>query len=221
MRLEATKTIRPMNQPAQPIRLYDLAISGHCHRVEMFLSMLGLPFEKVNVDLAKGEHKLPAFLAKNAFGQVPVIEDGEVTLADSNAILVYLAETYAPGRWMPADALGRAKVQRWFSAAAGLLAFGPAMSRAINIFKRPDDPAPAIARATRLLGVMEQELAGQPFLVGNEPTLADLSLYSYVDRAPEGNVSLEPYPNVRAWLQRVERLPGFVPMRRTPVGLAA
>lgn len=208
-------------QPLHPIRLYELAISGHCHRVEMFLAMLGLPHEKVNVDLVKGEHKLPAFLAKNPFGQVPVIEDGDVTLADSNAILVYLAGKYAPGQWMPADVLGQAKVQAWFSAAAGLLAFGPAMSRAINIFKRADNPAPAIARATRLLGVMEGELAAQPFLVGQKATLADLALYSYVARAPEGNVSLEPYPHVRAWLQRVEQLPRFIPMPTTPVGLAA
>ncbi|HET6829045.1 MAG TPA: glutathione S-transferase N-terminal domain-containing protein, partial [Ramlibacter sp.] len=76
--------------PAQPIKLYRMSLSGHCHRVELFLSLLGLTCELVEVDFAAGQHKQAAFLAKNPFGPIPVIEDGDVTLADSNAILVYL-----------------------------------------------------------------------------------------------------------------------------------
>jgi glutathione S-transferase len=208
--------------PAQPIKLHRLHLSGHCHRVELFLSLLGLPCELVDVDLAAGEHKLPAFLAKNPFGQVPVIEDGEVTLADSNAILVYLESRYArPGQWLPRDALAAAEVQRWLSVAAGPLAFGPAAARVIQLFKRPDDPSAAVARAEQLFAVMEQELAARRFLVGDTPTLADLANYSYVAHAPEGNVSLQPYPAIRAWLGRIEALPGFVPLVKSPVGLAA
>ena len=208
-------------RPAQPIRLHTFALSGHAHRVEMFLSMLGLPYEAIPVDLAGGEHKKPPFLALNRFGQVPVIEDGDVVLGDSNAILVYLEARYAPGQWLPRDPLGAARVQRWLSAAAGPLAFGPAVARVVNLFKRPDDPAPAIARANQLLAVMEAELADHPFLAGNTPTLADIANYTYIDRAPEGNVSLQPYPNVRAWLDRIRALPGFIPMPRSPVGLEA
>ncbi|MRD48280.1 glutathione S-transferase [Caenimonas koreensis DSM 17982] len=208
-------------KPQQPIRLHTLDISGHCHRVEMFLAMLDLPYELVTVDMMKGAHKRPEFLALNPFGQVPVIEDGDVVLADSNAILVYLESKYGTGQWLPRDPLGAARVQRWLSAAAGLLAFGPAAARAAVIFKRPDDPAPALARATRLLDVMELELKDSPFLVNGQPTLADVALYSYVARAPEGNISLEPYPNVRAWLARIEALPRFVPMVVTKVGMAA
>jgi glutathione S-transferase len=85
----------------------------------------------------------------------------------------------------------------------------------------PDDPAPAIARAHALLQVMESELATRPFLAGSEPTLADIANYTYTAHAPEGNVSLQPYPQVRAWLGRIEALPGFVAMARSPVGLAA
>jgi glutathione S-transferase len=207
--------------PAQPIKLHRMALSGHCHRVELFLSLLGLPFELVEVNMKERAHKQPDFLAKNPFGQVPVIEDGDVTLADSNAILVYLEAKYAPGQWLPRDPLGAAKVQRWLSAAAGPLAFGPAAARVIQLFKRPDDPAPALARATQLLEVMEQQLAREPFLVGERPTLADIAQYSYIAHAPEGNCALEPYPAVRAWLARIEALPGFVPMMRSPVGLQA
>ena len=207
--------------PKRPIRLHRMALSGHCHRVQLLLSLLELPHEIVEVDLAAGAHKRPDFLRMNPFGQVPVIEDGDVVLGDSNAIMVYLENRYAPGQWMPRDPLGAARVQRWLSAAAGPLAFGAATARIIALFKRPDDPAPAIARAHGLLKVMEQELAASPYLAGDAPTLADLAHYSYTAHAPEGNVSLEPYPNVRAWLARIEALPRFVPMARSRVGLAA
>jgi glutathione S-transferase len=157
----------------------------------------------------------------NCFGQVPVIQDGDVTLADSNAILVYLEGRYAPGKWLPRDPVGAAQVQRWLSVAAGQLAFGVAAARVMVLFKLPDDPSAVIARAKALLQVMESELATRPYLAGQVPTLADIANYTYTAHAPEGNVSLEPYPNVRAWLARIEALPGFIPMMKSPVGLAA
>lgn len=217
--MKATNRIAPMN-PARPIKLYRMSLSGHCHRVELFLSLLGLPHEYVEVDLAGGQHKQPAFLAKNPFGQIPVIEDGDVTLADSNAILVYLEGRYAPGQWLPCEPLAAAQVQRWLSVAAGPLAFGPAAARVIQLFKRPDDPGPAIARAQQLFAVMERQLQSRPYLAGGKPTLADVANYSYVARAPEGNVSLQPYPAIRAWLERIEAWPRFVPLARSPVGVA-
>lgn len=194
------------------IQLHRMALSGHCHRVELFLSLLGLQYRAVDVDLARRDHKSPEFLAMNAFGQVPVLQDGDVTLADSNAILVYLEGKYAPGQWLPRDPLGAARVQRWFSAAAGQVAFGPAAARAIKVFGRSDDIAPMVARANLLLAVMDGELATQPWLAGREPTLADIANYSYIARAPEGHIPLDPYSNVRAWLSRVEALPKFLPM---------
>lgn len=211
------------SMPAQPIQLHRALISGHAHRVELFLSLLGLPFELVDVDLAAGEHKQPGFLAMNPFGQVPVIQDGDVTLADANAILVYLTLRYAAKaeQWLPADPLGAAQVQRWLSAAAGPLAYGPASARVIQLFKLADDPREAIARSHALFTVMEQQLGRSAFLSGSTPTLADVANYSYAARAPEGNVSLHAYPHLRAWLARVEALPGFVPMVKTPVGVSS
>lgn len=200
--------------------LYRHPLSGHSHRVELFLSLLGLPVELVNVDLLAREHKSPAFLERNLFGQVPVLDDDGVVLADSNAILVYLAGRYAPGTWLPTDPVGAAGVQRWLSVAAGPLAFGPAVARLINVFKAPLNAADALARANTLLTVMEQVLGSQAYLAGQTPTLADVAMYTYTAHAPEGNVDLTPYPQVRGWLARFEALPGFVPMVRTPVGLA-
>lgn len=207
--------------PSAPIRLLGFKLSGHSHRVELMLSLLGLPFTFEAVNLMAKAHKAPEFLAKNPFGQVPVIEDGDVTLADSNAILVYLASRYGAPHWLPADPVAAAEVQRWLSVAAGLLAFGPGAARMVVLFKSTHNPDEVIARAHGLLKVMDGVLAASPFLTGAQPTIADVANYSYVATAPEGNVSLADYPAVGAWLARVEALPGFVAMPSSPVGLLA
>ena len=202
------------------IKLYNFPKSGHAHRIELMLSLLGLPAELVFVDLANGVHKQPGFLALNPFGQVPVLDDEGTVIADSNAILVYLASTYDErGQWLPRDPLGAARVQRWLSVAAGPLAFGPAAARLVTVFGASFNSDEVIARAHTLLKVVEQELGKAAFLVGEQPTIADVANYSYIAHAPEGNVSLDAYPNVRAWLERIEGLPGFVGMPRTAVGL--
>lgn len=203
--------------PARPLVLHGVKLSGHCHRVELFLSLLGLPFEYRPVDLAGGAHRKPDFLALNPFGQVPVLEDGEVVIADSNAILVYLASRYGQGRaidWLPREPVAAAAVQRWLSVAAGMLAFGPAAARRKRVFNTAEDDSAALALSNRLLPVMDLALQHRPWLTGSAPTIADLALYSYTARAPEGTIALEPWPHVGAWLERVEALPGFVAMPR-------
>ena len=196
------------------IRFYRHPISGHAHRVELFLALLGLSVETIDVDLLKGQQKSPEFRALNPFGQVPVIQDGDVTLSDSNAILVYLALRYdKEGRWLPHDAVGAAVVQSWLSVAAGPLAFGAALARVNVLFGRPVDPkSHEIART--MLERMEAHLDGRRFLAADHPTLADLAMYAYTSHAPEGGVSLETWPRVRQWLARIEELPGFVGMVR-------
>lgn len=209
-----------MSTPA--ITLYSFPLSGHAHRVTLMLSLLGLPYRRVDVDLRGGEHKQPPFLALNAFGQVPVLEDEGAVIADSNAILVYLAKRYqGQARWLPEDALGAAAVQRWLSVAAGQLASGPNAARLATLFGVPDPGGAAQARTHALLAVMDTELGRRDWLAGEAATIADVACYAYVALAPEGNVSLQDYPRVRAWLARVEALPGFVPMVFSHVGLRA
>lgn len=206
-----------MTPPVRPIRLYRHPLSGHAHRVELLLALLQLPCEPIDVDLAKGAHRTPEFLAKNPFGQVPVIEDGDITLADSNAILVYLATRYdTAGRWYPRDPASAARVQQWLSVAAGQLAFGASAARRAVLFTGKQDESAKVL-AARLLGLLEQHLTTRQFLAADAPTIADLALYSYTAHAPEGGVPLDAYPQVRAWLARIESLPGFVPMKRSPV----
>lgn len=198
------------------LRLHRFPLSGHAHRAELFLSLLGLPAELIDVDLRGGAHKQPDFLALNSFGQVPVLEDDGVVVPDSNAILVYLASKYdTSGRWLPAEPVQAAQVQRWLSVAAGQLAAGPAAARLVTVFGAPLDHARAKTIAAQLFAVLEQHLAQQNFLVGATPTIADVALYSYTAHAPEGDVSLQPYPQIRAWLGRIEALPGFIGMPKT------
>ena len=201
------------------MKLYHFPLSGHAHRARLFLSLLGLPHEVIDVDLANGEHKSPAFLAINPFGQVPVLEDEGVYISDSNAILVYLAKKSGRSEWLPEDALGAAQVQRWLSVAAGELAYGPCAARLITVFGRSFNPEEVIARAHTLLALMEQHLTGRDWLVGDHPTVADVAQYSYLVGAPEGNVDLSGYPAVNALLCRIEALPGFVPFPQTAAGL--
>ncbi|MGF6430172.1 MULTISPECIES: glutathione S-transferase family protein [Bradyrhizobium] len=203
------------------MKLYHFALSGHAHRARLFLSLLGIPHELVDVDLKSAAQKRPEYLALNPFGQVPVLDDDGVIISDSNAILVYVATKLGRTDWLPQDAKGAAAVQRWLSVAAGDLAFGPAAARLITVFGAKHNPDDVIARAHVLLKRLEAHLAGRDWLVGTAPTIADVALYSYLSSAPEGNVDLSAYARVNAWLRRIEALPGFVAFARTPVGLAA
>jgi glutathione S-transferase len=203
------------------VRLYYSPKSGHSHRARLFLSLLGAEYELVEVDLAARQHKSADFLRMNAFGQVPVLEDDGLVIADSNAILVYLARKFGRTDWYPDDAPGAARVQRWLSVAAGQLVQGPASARLVTLFGARIDAQTAIDRAHALLAVIEAELAQTGWLAGDHPTIADLAIYSYVARAPEGNVGIDAYPRIRAWLERLETLPGFVPFAVHPVGLYA
>ncbi|MGN7773253.1 glutathione S-transferase family protein [Phyllobacterium sp. 22552] len=203
------------------MKLYFHPLSGHAHRARLFLSLLGQSFELIEVDLAKGEHKKPEFLELNSFGQVPVLVDGETVISDSNAILVYVARKLGKIDWFPEDAVGGARVQRWLSVAAGQLAFGPAAARLITVFGAKFNAEEVIGRAHALYKVLEGELTVRKWLAADHITVADVAIYSYTARAPEGNVDLSAYPNLRAWLQRIEALPGFVDFAKTPVGFAA
>lgn len=203
------------------MKLYYHHLSGHSHRVRLLLSLLNAEYDAVEVDLAASAHKSPEYLKLNRFGQVPVLVDGNDVIADSNAILIYLAKKLEESDWLPESPLPAAAVQRWLSVAAGEIAYGPAAARLITVFGAHYNAEEVIARAHSVLKVIDAELEGREFLAQRHPTIADVALYGYIARAPEGNVDLSPYRNVNAWLQRIEALPGFLPFTKTPVGLTA
>ena len=204
------------------MKLYYFPLSGHAHRAHLFLSLVGLPHDLVIVDIPGKQHKSPDFLKLNAFGEIPVLDDNGTIIADSNAIMVYAARKIGPSPWLPIDPVAEAEVQRWLSVAAGKIAYGACAARLVTVFGAPFDADEVIDRAHATLVVVEKTLSERRWIAGtDQPTIADVALYSYIERAPEGNVDLSPYPVVKIWLTRVEALPGFVPFQRTPAGLEA
>lgn len=204
------------------MKLYHFPLSGHAHRAALFLSLTGVSHELVEVDLAAGEHKQAAFLALNRFGEVPVLDDDGTIIPDSIAILVYVARKLGPSHWLPTAPIIEAEVQRWLSVAAGKIAYGACAARLITVFHASFRAEEVIERAHATLGVIEQTLADRRWIAATDrPTIADVALYSYIDRAPEGNVDLSAYPQILAWLREIDALPGFLPFPRTAAGLEA
>ena len=194
------------------MKLYDREQSGNCHKVRLLLSMLGLEYEKVVVDLGAGENRKPEFLRLNPRGQVPTLTDGDVTVWDSQAILVYLALRYGGGEWLPTDAIAMTEVMQWLAVSENELLFGLARSRQTKKMKGPW-PWELVSDLGRSgLAVMNEHLVGHDWLTIDRPTIADLACYPYVALAHEGEISLQDYPAVRAWMARIEALPGYVGM---------
>src|SRR6266481_4438861 len=151
---------------ASQIRLHGIPVSGHVHKVELFLRLLGLEFDYVLAppETWGGE----AFGELNPLRQIPVLEDGDLVLADSNAILVYLALRYAPsGPWLPTEPVAAAEVQRWLSVSAGEIRFGPAAARIIKLLGGSGDLEAAQAIARRVLPVVDRRLEDRAWLVGD------------------------------------------------------
>ncbi len=199
------------------LRLYDYLPSGNGYKVRLLLRLLGRPFELVEKDIVKGETRTPDYLAKNANGRIPLLELEDGTfLPESNAILFYLAEGTP---FMPEDRLGRARMLQWM--------FFEQYSHEPNIAVvrfwmehgglTPEREAVLPAKRAggyAALGVMEGQLRGRDWLVGESITVADIALYAYTHVAHEGGFDLADYPAVRAWLDRVAAQPGYVPITR-------
>ncbi|MEB7894430.1 glutathione S-transferase [Serratia ureilytica] len=197
------------------ITLYGTPLSGHVHRVALLLRMLALPYAWV--EASADVRQSAAFRRLNPFGQIPVLQDGDLTLADSNAILVYLVKRYAPDSlWLPEQPAAAARVQAWLSKAAGEVRYGPAACRLIAQFAVPEDYQAARAVSDRFLPQMEQHLSERDYLATEHPTIADLACHSYVAVAAEGGISLSPYPAIRRWAARIAVLPGYFAMPALP-----
>ena len=195
--------------------VYGMADSGNCYKVKLALEQLARPYRWVEVDSTKGGTRTREFLARNPNGKVPTLqlEDGS-HLPESNAILYYLAEG---SPLLPADKLGRARALQWMffeqyshepyiAVARFILRYLPADSA------RHAELPRLVERGRQALSVMEQHLAKQPFFAGASYTVADISLYAYTHCARDGGFDLQPFPQVRAWLERVRAQPRHVPM---------
>jgi glutathione S-transferase len=192
------------------LRLYDYLPSGNGYKCRLALAELGLPYERIELDIVAGETRTDAFLNKNPNGKIPALEldDGRV-LAESNAILWYLAEDTA---LLPGEAYDRADVLRWMffeqyshepfiATSRFILEHLPADSPRRDELPAKQEPGHAA------LSVMERHLTDHAFFVTDEFSIADIALYAYTHVAPDGGFDLKPYSAVRAWLERVAARP--------------
>ncbi|NVK35972.1 MAG: glutathione S-transferase family protein [Rhodobacteraceae bacterium] len=200
------------------MKLYDYVLSGNCYKIRLFAALLGIPYETVAVDLYPGkEQTRPAFLRLNPAGTLPVLQDGDLTLTDSSAILTYLARRHDPtGQWCPQDPELLAQLVGWLSFADDLTRTSGA-ARLHAIFKKPIDSVAAQKGAHALLRRLElhlcdQEFDDSSFLLGKAPTIADIACFPYVALAPDGGVELDGYAAVQRWIYAIRKLDGFLPM---------
>lgn len=194
------------------LRLYDYASSGNAYKVRLLLAQTGQRYERVPIDILRGEARTAAYAAKNPYRKVPLLEwpDGR-RLAESNAILFFLAHGT---EYLPDDPWQRALVLQWqnfeqhsHQPYIGVVRFwhltGLVEENRGSIERR-------VARGYRALAVMEKHLSNHIYFVGEQYSIADISMYAYTHVAGEGGFDLTSYPNVRAWLDRVASQPRHV-----------
>ena len=196
------------------LRLYDYLASGNAYKVRLLLHQLGIPFERVETDIVRGETRTPEFLARNPNGRIPTLELEDGThLAESNAILFYIAEGTP---FLPATRFERALVLQWLCFEQYSHEPNIATVR-FWLHTGLDDERRALLPTKRRLGhdalaVMDGHLRARSFFVGERYSIADIALFAYTHVAGEGGFELQPYAAVRAWLDRVRAQPGHVPI---------
>lgn len=200
------------------LKLYDLERSGNCYKIRLFLSVLGLEYEKVSV--AVDDLQSQEFIDLNPNCLVPVLIDGDEVIIDSAAILAYLALAHGGEAWFPQAPLQLARVLRWLTFEQAEGRYGLARMRAIALglassLARSGTLAESEAIATAALDTLEQHLAGNRWLAGDaQPTIADIACYPYTALITDAGVSLEPRAAIGDWMRRIEALPGYVDLPR-------
>ncbi|WP_028745722.1 glutathione S-transferase family protein [Rhizobium mesoamericanum] len=198
------------------MKLYDYILSPSCYKVRLMAALTAVKLDVRPVDFHPGgEHRGPELMALNPAGSIPILEDGDLVLTESAAMLVYLAAQSAP-EWLGQTADESARVQQWLSFSHRLTAsLGGA--RLHEMLLRDGDIAALQAQGIAALreleaGLVEQKLRGKPFLASDRPTVADIACFPYVALAPDGGVSLDPYPAIRLWSRSIRALDAFIEM---------
>jgi glutathione S-transferase len=204
------------------MKLYSHPLSLNCYKARLLLALLGQEVEIETVDLISDQHKSDVFLSLHPLGQVPVLVDGDLSIWDSQAILIYLARKFESEQWSPLHASASAQIVSWLSFAAKEMAIGLAAARVhyilggqgINFVNRLNiEINKATAQAEKSLEVLNHYLSAHPWLVEDAPTIADIACFPPIEFAHEGKVSLKAYPHVQTWADRMKQLPGYIPMK--------
>ncbi len=197
------------------MKLYDFHDSGNGYKVRLLCALIGLDHDYREIDITRGESRTPEFLAKNPNGRIPVLElDDGTFLTESDAILHHLADGTS---YLPADRLAETRVLQWMFFEQYNHEPSIAVARYIVRHTPEDHPRrgelPGLReRGHAALEVMEDRLSGHDWLVGDGPTIADIALFAYTHVAEDGGIETTGYPGIKAWMDRIRTLDGFVPM---------
>jgi glutathione S-transferase len=189
--------------------LYGSFLSAPTYKVGLMLALCGLKYDYRHIDLAKGQHKSPEFLRVNRYGQVPALVHDGFNMCQANTILEYLAEQ--TGKFAAASPEERQRVREWLVWETDRLEPGINRSRFFERFAKPDQAVVDYHRkwAEMGLGVLNELMEGKRFLVGERPTIADVSVFGVVAHMAEAKFDIASWPHVKAWWERVTALPGF------------
>lgn len=199
------------------MKLYDYVLSPSCYKIRLLAALVGVELTLRPVDFHPGgEHRGAELLALNPAGSIPILQDGEVLLTESSAMLVYIASIAAPNWLGDGSARQSAQIQQWLSFSHRLTA-ALGSARLHEMLLRPGDIAALHAAGNQALrelesALAEQRLRGQTFLIGDRPTIADIACFPYVALAPDGSISLDPYPSIRLWMRSLRALDRFIEM---------
>lgn len=203
------------------MKLYSYEESGNSYKVRLLLSFLDVDCEIVEIELMEDEQHQADYLAINPRGEVPALIDGDLVLNDSSAILVYLANANGNQPWWSDQGQEQAAIMQWLAFAASWVQFGVFTARAITSFGISANGLPhdfqegveaAKIRGNKSLEILDAALSKHEWLACGRPTIGDIAVFPYVALAPMGDISLSPYPNVEAWIERFKNIKGFQPI---------
>lgn len=197
------------------LTLYDHPLSGNCHKVRLFLSMLDQTYESVLIDVLKGVNREERFSRVNPLQQIPVLAADDYVVQDSQAILTYLAWRYRP-IWAGADAFEAGAIAQWLSFAANEIGNSLQPARVYHLLGEEVDIEAAQRKGLRVLQLLDRRLTQQDWLACDRPTIADLACFPYAALCREGRLPLDDYPHVLAWIGRIVALEGYVSMPGLP-----
>jgi len=198
------------------LKLYDNPLSGNCYKSRLALNQLGIEYERINVDIFKGEQNSPQFAALNPNKKIPVLVDEDFVMWESNALLFYIGKKYSPNPLYPEDPKIHGLVAQWLIFGKTTIDPNLAMARYLTRFAPPEmqdqqEIAKYRAHGSLALKILDDHLHDSEFLAGAY-SIADIGCYPYVHLAPEGQIDLSAYPSVMSWCQRIQSQPGYISM---------
>lgn len=198
------------------IKLYDHPLSGNSYKSRLALNHLGVEYERITVDVFKGEQNDPKFAALNPNKKIPVLVDEDFVMWESNSLLFYIGKKYSPNDIYPEDPRTHGLVAQWLLFGKTSIDPNLAMARYLTRFGSGEEHelqqlAKCRAHGMQALKILDDHLQDNEFLAGGY-TIADMGCYPYVHLAPEGEVDIEAYSNVTSWIDRIQSQPGYISM---------